>query len=38
MIPSPFRLGVNIDHVATIRNAHGGPRPDPLSHVVSNMR
>jgi len=26
----PPRLGVNIDHVATIRNARGGPRPEPL--------
>ena len=25
-----LRLGVNIDHVATIRNARGGPQPDPL--------
>lgn len=25
-----LRLGINIDHVATIRNARGGPRPDPL--------
>ncbi len=24
------RLGVNIDHVATIRNARGGPHPDPI--------
>ncbi len=24
------RLGVNIDHVATVRNARGGARPDPL--------
>ena len=24
-----LRLGVNIDHVATIRNARGGPDPDP---------
>ena len=24
------RLGVNIDHVATIRNARGGNHPDPL--------
>ncbi|HEY7798100.1 MAG TPA: pyridoxine 5'-phosphate synthase, partial [Hyphomonadaceae bacterium] len=23
------RLGVNIDHVATIRNARGGAHPDP---------
>ena len=26
----PLRLGVNIDHVATVRNARGGPRPDPV--------
>lgn len=26
----PLRLGVNIDHVATIRNARGGPHPEPL--------
>lgn len=25
-----LRLGVNIDHVATIRNARGGALPDPL--------
>jgi pyridoxine 5-phosphate synthase len=25
-----LRLGVNIDHVATVRNARGGPYPDPL--------
>jgi pyridoxine 5-phosphate synthase len=25
-----LRLGVNIDHVATVRNARGGPHPDPL--------
>ena len=30
--PSPrrLRLGVNIDHVATIRNARGGDHPDPV--------
>lgn len=27
---SKLRLGVNIDHVATIRNARGAPYPDPL--------
>jgi pyridoxine 5-phosphate synthase len=27
---SDLRLGVNIDHVATIRNARGGDHPDPL--------
>jgi len=25
-----LRLGVNIDHVATIRNARGGDHPEPL--------
>ena len=30
MTRRPLRLGVNIDHVATIRNARGGPHPDPL--------
>lgn len=28
--PPPLRLGVNIDHVATIRNARGGDHPDPV--------
>lgn len=27
---SKLRLGVNIDHVATIRNARGGGHPDPV--------
>jgi pyridoxine 5-phosphate synthase len=27
---SPLRLGVNVDHVATIRNARGGRHPDPV--------
>src|ERR1700753_3383882 len=26
----PVRLGVNIDHVATVRNARGGRHPDPV--------
>lgn len=26
----PLRLGVNIDHVATVRNARGGTVPDPV--------
>ncbi len=26
----PIRLGVNVDHVATVRNARGGHHPDPL--------
>jgi pyridoxine 5-phosphate synthase len=32
-----LRLGVNIDHVATIRNARGGLHPDPMraAHIVA---
>jgi pyridoxine 5-phosphate synthase len=30
MTAPPLRLGVNIDHVATVRNARGGPNPDPI--------
>ena len=30
MTGAPLRLGVNIDHVATIRNARGGAYPDPI--------
>jgi pyridoxine 5-phosphate synthase len=26
----PLRLGVNVDHVATLRNARAGERPDPV--------
>ncbi|MEE9544400.1 MAG: pyridoxine 5'-phosphate synthase [Rhodospirillales bacterium] len=29
-----LRLGVNIDHVATIRNARGGGHPDPVDAAV----
>jgi len=29
-MPPYLRLGVNIDHVATIRNARGGRHPDPV--------
>jgi len=28
--PTPLRLGVNIDHVATLRNARGSAYPDPV--------
>lgn len=30
MSAPPIRLGINIDHVATLRNARGGFHPDPL--------
>jgi pyridoxine 5-phosphate synthase len=29
-----LRLGVNIDHVATIRNARGGTHPDPVAAAM----
>ncbi len=29
-----MRLGVNIDHVATLRNARGGIHPDPINAAV----
>jgi pyridoxine 5-phosphate synthase len=32
---SKLRLGVNIDHVATIRNARGGRHPDPLKAALT---
>ena len=31
---SRLRLGVNIDHVATIRNARGGDHPDPVRAAI----
>ena len=30
----PLRLGVNIDHVATLRNARGGAHPEPVSAAL----
>lgn len=30
----PIRLGVNLDHVATVRNARGGAHPDPLAAAL----
>lgn len=32
--PAHLRLGVNIDHVATIRNARGGDHPDPVKAAL----
>ncbi|GBQ32092.1 pyridoxine 5'-phosphate synthase [Gluconacetobacter sacchari DSM 12717] len=31
----PLRLGVNIDHVATVRNARGGGHPDPVAAAMA---
>jgi pyridoxine 5-phosphate synthase len=33
--PPPLRLGVNVDHVATLRNARGGLRPDPVRAALA---
>ena len=33
-----IRLGVNIDHIATIRNARGGTHPDPLTIAKLAMK
>src|SRR5450631_4231830 len=33
--PRPLRLGVNVDHVATLRNARGGVRPDPVRAALA---
>jgi pyridoxine 5-phosphate synthase len=35
--PDHLRLGVNIDHIATIRNARGGAHPDPLRAAMLAM-
>jgi pyridoxine 5-phosphate synthase len=37
-VTSRLRLGVNIDHVATIRNARGGDHPDPVraAHIAAD--
>ena len=32
--PKALRLGVNIDHVATLRNARGGAHPDPVAAAL----
>lgn len=36
--PSRLRLGVNVDHVATLRNARGGLHPDPLDAAKAALR
>jgi pyridoxine 5-phosphate synthase len=33
-LPPALRLGVNIDHVATLRNARGGVHPDPVKAAL----
>ena len=31
----PLRLGINVDHVATLRNARGGHNPDPVRAALA---
>ena len=33
-----IRLGVNIDHVATLRNARGEKHPDPYLSAISALK
>jgi pyridoxine 5-phosphate synthase len=35
MPASPLRLGVNVDHVATLRNARAGRNPDPVRAALA---
>jgi pyridoxine 5-phosphate synthase len=37
-VSEKLRLGVNIDHVATIRNARGGDHPDPVKAALIAAR
>lgn len=34
MTENRIRLGINIDHVATVRNARGGFHPDPINAAI----
>lgn len=33
-----LRLGVNIDHIATVRNARGGTHPDPVAGAFASIQ
>ncbi len=33
----PLRLGINVDHVGTVRNARGGTHPDPVRAALLAM-
>jgi pyridoxine 5-phosphate synthase len=35
MTAPPLRLGVNVDHIATLRNARAGPNPDPVRAALT---
>ena len=34
MSPDSLRLGINVDHVATVRQARGAPYPDPVEAAL----
>ena len=34
---NPLRLGINVDHVGTVRNARGGTHPDPVRAALLAM-
>src|ERR1700712_5231435 len=34
-MPKILRLGINVDHVATLRNARAGDRPDPVRAALT---
>ena len=38
MTDSRIRLGVNIDHIATVRNARGGNHPDPVAGAFAAIQ
>ncbi len=38
MTDQKFRLGVNIDHIATVRNARGGTHPDPVAGAFAAIQ
>src|SRR5215510_15251601 len=33
-MPDPVRLGVNVDHIATLREARKGAEPDPVAAAI----
>ncbi|NNE58808.1 MAG: pyridoxine 5'-phosphate synthase [Hellea sp.] len=37
-VANKLRLGVNIDHIATVRNARGGEHPDPVAGAFAAIR
>ncbi|MEI9904372.1 MAG: pyridoxine 5'-phosphate synthase [Asticcacaulis sp.] len=38
MTHNPIRLGLNVDHIATVRNARGGLAPDPVRAAQTALK